>query len=146
MKHGFTGTRNKPTPVQIFVMHRWLQRMLGEDDEFHHGDCVGADESAHGFVTNLQVLRPGLIVVGHPPVDESRRAFCLCDQTWMPKPFLDRNHDIVNATDWLLALPATEQEVQRSGTWATIRYARRQRKPIVIIYPDGHVGEEVPSL
>ena len=54
-----------------------------------------------------------------------------------PKDYLERNHDIVDETDMLIATPGEEQEVQRSGTWATIRYARKQKRTILTIYPSG---------
>jgi len=55
-----------------------------------------------------------------------------------PRPPLVRNRDIVDATDMLIAAPATRKEVLRSGTWATIRYAKKMKKWIYIIYPSGH--------
>lgn len=81
----------------------------------------------------------GLIVVGHPPLNESKRAHNKFTSVWCePRPFIVRNHDIVDLTDWLLATPKGD-EVVRSGTWATVRYARRIDHPVVIVYPDGSV-------
>mmetsp|Transcript_30358 Transcript_30358/g.39138 ORF Transcript_30358/g.39138 Transcript_30358/m.39138 type:complete len:93 (+) Transcript_30358:152-430(+) len=37
----------------------------------------------------------------------------------------------------LIAFPPTSIEIQRSGTWATIRYARKKNKAVMIINPDG---------
>ena len=37
----------------------------------------------------------------------------------------------------LIAFPSTQFEIQRSGTWQTIRYARKLKKKILIIYPNG---------
>lgn len=44
----------------------------------------------------------------------------------------------------LIATPAGFQEEQRSGTWATIRYARKMNHHIYIVYSNGHVREELP--
>lgn len=51
---------------------------------------------------------------------------------------LDRNRDIVEAAEVLIACP-DGPERQRSGTWATIRHALRVGKPVVIVWPDGRV-------
>jgi len=53
-----------------------------------------------------------------------------------------RNHKIVDICDILVAFPQTNSETVRSGTYATIRYARKCKKPIIIIYPDGSVKKE----
>ena len=57
-------------------------------------------------------------------------------------PFADplaRNRIIAARCDALLACPAEPDEQLRSGTWSTIRYARKAGKPITIIRPDGGV-------
>lgn len=57
----------------------------------------------------------------------------------IPKPYLERNQDIVRSTELLLATPENNVEQQRSGTWATIRFARKMNKSIIIIDTDGIV-------
>jgi hypothetical protein len=37
----------------------------------------------------------------------------------------------------LIAFPTSKKEILRSGTWACIRYAKKQKKDIFIIYTDG---------
>lgn len=59
---------------------------------------------------------------------------------WEPK----RNHDIVDATEWLIATPKKFEEI-RSGTWATVRYAKKVKKPVTIIWPDGSIEEWKPQ-
>lgn len=99
----------------------------------HHGDCIGADAQAHSIAREYN--RPVTI---HPPDDDSKRAFCEgASSIREPKPYLARNKDIVTETEWLIATPKGYSEELRSGTWATIREARRQKKPITIIWPDG---------
>ena len=46
---------------------------------------------------------------------------------------------IKSETETEIACPAENKEVMRSGTWATIRYAKRIKKPITIIWPDSGV-------
>ena len=50
---------------------------------------------------------------------------------------LVRNRDIVAAVDVLIAAPLVDKEELRSGTWATIRYARAARKPVVMLSRGG---------
>lgn len=127
---GFTGTRLGWTDVQGGIIHDFLTDQI-QIDEFHHGDCVGSDFEAHKIVTVL-----GIETHVHPPINDSQRARCLGDVMYEPKPYLDRNVDIVDACDLLLATPAGLERV-RSGTWSTIRYAKSQGKDYYIVYPDG---------
>jgi len=59
------------------------------------------------------------------------------------KPYLARNQDIVDETEVLIAVPAQKKEIVRSGTWATIRRARKAGRLIYFIFPDGRVVKEV---
>jgi hypothetical protein len=54
-------------------------------------------------------------------------------------PPLERNKHIVHNCGWLIAAPKEDSETLRSGTWATIRYARKLRRPITIVFPNGEV-------
>lgn len=76
----------------------------------------------------------------HPPINPAKRAWCTGDFTYPEKDYLDRNRDIVNCTDILITCPSGYTEKLRSGTWATIRYARKIGKTVVIIFPDGSIG------
>jgi hypothetical protein len=116
---------------QIATVFRILSRRRGW---LHHGDCIGADHHAHGIAREAW-----LSVAIHPPANPDKRAWCIGDHTWMPKPYLDRNHDIVDATVGLIAAPGEFKEQFRSGTWATVRYARKVGKPVVLVLPDGGV-------
>lgn len=100
--------------------------------EVHHGDCLGADATFHDICSNLKIK-----TVIHPPDQDGMRSFCKGDIILKAKKYLVRNKDIVNATDTLIAFPSTKKEIVRSGTWSTIRYARKLNKKVVIIYPDG---------
>lgn len=129
---GFTGTQRGMTEKQ---KDRFCDKLseLGVT-EFHHGDCVGADEQADNIVRTMGGIR----IVIHPPDNDAKRAFCsqrgptkVCE----PKPYLERNHDIVDAAETMIATPGETQEQLRSGTWATIRYSRKTKKPGWILTP-----------
>ncbi len=53
--------------------------------------------------------------------------------SWQQRESLDRNLRLVAECDVLVAAPLTDAEVRRSGTWATVRYARRRGVPVVML-------------
>lgn len=120
---------------QYLLLDRFLREK--RPSEFHHGDCIGADAQAHW---NALVV-PVFIII-HPPIDSKKRAFCFNKTSYPdclivrqrdPKPYLDRNHDIVDESDFLIVAPKTDQEETRSGTWATYRYAKKVGKPFLLL-------------
>lgn len=146
MNVGFTGTSKGMLPDQRAAVRSTLQTLLGFvavkkaplDCSFHHGDCIGADAEAHHIAKAI-----GYKVVIHPPSNPSARAFCSNDgfvDILHAKPYLVRNHDIVDASDVLVAAPKRMNEELRSGTWATVRYAAKQHKKIFIVWPNGIVS------
>lgn len=126
--YGFTGTEVGMSNRQIAGLRAHL--MAAEpNSEFHHGDCIGADEEAHAIAREL-----GFLIVVHPPLNASKRAFCTrAYQVLKPKPYLDRNRDVVDACAVLIAAPWSDEEELRSGTWATVRYARKMDKQRLIL-------------
>lgn len=139
MRVGFTGTRAGLTTEQSLAFRRALP---AEITWFRHGCCVGADEDA---VRIVNALDPRPSIFGAPSnIGNLTSEFALdaCDDTTgeFSDP-LDRNRDIVNGCDLLIACPRGPEE-RRSGTWSTVRYARKQGKRIVIVWPDGSTTEE----
>lgn len=134
MKIGFTGTAMGMTDSQKEILHTLLFQS-DKPCEFHHGDCVGADEEAH-----VIAVANGLTPVIHPPLNPSKRAYCVAEQIRSEREYLDRNKDIVDDTEMLIAAPQGD-EVLRSGTWSTVRYARKRRRKIIIIRPSGVIYE-----
>lgn len=131
MKVGFTGTRKGMTEEQKDALMRVLCFHGGVDGELHHGDCTGADAEANEIAGLL-----GWQTVVHPPLNERHRAFCGADRILPSKDYLDRNKDIVEATSILIAAPQGK-EVKRSGTWSTVRFARKRGRKVIIITPEG---------
>ena len=133
MRHfGFTGTRDGMSPSQVEIVRTLLFVAGVGGAVLHHGDCVGADADAHAIARELKYQ-----VVGHPPEDDSARAFKDCDSWWDPKPYLTRNRNIVDISGLLIAAPNGFEEQLRSGTWATIRYAKKVNGRIIVVYPNG---------
>lgn len=132
---GFTGTRDGMTHEQRRMLAKYLTHVQ-DDTEFHHGDCVGADSEAHAIAKAR-----GLSIVIHPSTLKRQRAYCLgAKAVFAVLPPLERNRVIVDACTHLVAAPAQYQEVRRSGTWATIRYARKRKRDVLVIWPDGSVA------
>jgi hypothetical protein len=126
MKIGFTGTQKGMSLQQGHKLYEMLCQL--NPKELHHGDCIGSDREANEFASML-----GIKIVIHPPLDPKKRAWCRADVILLPKEYLERNHDIVNSTDFLIATPADRTNRLRSGTWATIRYAAKIGKEIHIL-------------
>jgi hypothetical protein len=129
MKIGFTGTRNGMTYRQKTALRTILWSIGGEGNEFHHGDCIGADAEADRIARG-----PGMHIVIHPPTDSKARAYCGLDgDTVNPEfPYLERNRRIVDSTSLLIAAPEGPESV-RSGTWSTVRYARQHGWSTIIL-------------
>lgn len=139
MRVGFTGTQKGMTDDQI-VAFLYVVFDLKGIEEFHHGDCVGADEQAHHLI---RAARPKVKIVGHPPDDPDHQAFCDVDLSRDPRAYLQRNSRIVTQTQVLIATPGQQQEIVRSGTWSTVRMAGRLGRPYVLILPDGDVQRKL---
>lgn len=140
---GFTGTRHVPTDEQ----KRFIRRNLFDASELHHGCCVGSDYTAHGIAA-IQKDEPTIWL--HPPTDQklmvplskllSRGGIHVLD----PKPYHDRNRDIVDACDVLIATPDGPRR-PHSGTWYTVDYAKANKVPVVVCLPDGTIDPEAST-
>ena len=133
---GFTGSRdfNGWEQTQAFINN------LKEKSpyEFHDGDCLNWDVTAHELVKKFFPLCE---FVGHPPDNDKHRAHQEYNMSYEPRPYLERNENIVDLVDEMLACPATMKDMKHSGTWYTIRYSRKVGRKLTIIYPDGTTGE-----
>ena len=134
MKVGFTGTQTGMTGAQIKTVEELLSRLHPE--EAAHGDCLGADADFNTLCNKYDIP-----IVLHPPTNPSKRAFCAAKtmRTRPKKEYLERNKDIVNETDLLIACPKGEKEELRSGTWSTIRYAKKVGKKVIVVLPNGGI-------
>lgn len=130
MKIGMTGNRNGMSEAAVETFKKYLE--TSKYTELHHGDCVGADADAHDIA-----IFHGIPTVGHPPEKPELRAYKDCDELWPEAPYFVRNRAIVDNVDLMFGFPGTMQETKRGGTWYTIRYAKKQLRPLIIIWPDG---------
>lgn len=105
-----------------------------------HGGCVGGDDEIDQVAEELGVDRvvfPSTIVSKRISTEVLRSRNRSRVMIMAPRPPLERNPLIVDASHRMVACPGETQEKTRSGTWATIRYARRRKKidPEDIIFP-----------
>jgi hypothetical protein len=126
---GFTGTQRGMSRTQLVALAILLNRLHVDGcTHFHQGDCIGGDAEAHAIANEI-----GYVIEVHPPTNDSKRAHTERLATkhpiilHEPKPYLVRNHEIVDACSYMVAAPFEMTEQLRSGTWATVRYARKER-------------------
>jgi hypothetical protein len=138
---GFTGTSKGMTQRQRAA----VRYLLGElpATTLHHGCCVGADAQAHAMARYLRAR-----VVGHPPLDAKKRMPLNVgfDELAPPAPYLVRDRAVVKAAvDGVIAAPkdcALPESLRGQGTWTTIGYARKAKRRVWIVFPDGTFKEE----
>lgn len=137
--YGVTGTRHGAAKEQraslLIRIHRITERANGRFELWLiHGGCAGVDVETHaickGFGWYTWVL---------PGSNGAHRNCKNADIIENPRPFLDRNRLIVDRCHAIHALPKGYLEERRSGTWATVRYARSMSRRLVMIWPDGRV-------
>lgn len=111
----------------------------------HNGACEGADRQFFDMATAIATY------IELWPSSPEQDRWARMQETAFPElvsivyalqPPLVRNRAMVRKGKALIATPATLGEALRSGTWATIRYARKLNRPIVIIEPAGGVRYE----
>jgi hypothetical protein len=150
-KVGFTGTRHGMTPEQADEFRSWIKGI--QPTEFHHGDCVGADDQAATIVHN--VMGAACKIVSHPPIDDRFRAYNPhADESCEPKEYHARNRDIVDATGQTIGAPkdpAPETPYHpmpkpHGGTWYTLGYAEKRGKARRIMWPDGSSSASFPAV
>lgn len=143
---GFTGTRRGMSRDQKRAVTALLRRL--SPDEAHHGICIGADEDFHNVVRSL--FGEDVTIIGHPGVNNRResptRATLAerdCDFVLPEKFYLVRDDDIADSgVDGLIACPYSALEERRSGTWATVRKARKRGRKVYLVMPSGDIDEE----
>jgi hypothetical protein len=126
---GFTGTRKGMSLNQKIGLIDILSE-FGEFN-FHHGACIGADIEADLIARNCYAKQ----IFIYPSNNLKTRVHCEepGDIVYKEKSPLIRDQDIVNSVSILIAAPKSNIEIIRSGTWTTIRYARKKNIEVVIL-------------
>lgn len=143
MHIGVTATRWGATEQQLDVFSYIFTKLKGK--WLHQGMCEGGDTQAHDLIRETR--GDGITKIkGHPSLDKGHEVARDCEEMAEPKGHLDRNRDIVDESDVMIAMPHTAEEQKRGGTWYTIRHAKKvikadngMCKKLYIIKPDGKV-------
>ena len=136
---GFTGTRHAKYIIadRIKKLKEVLQELFKDNNSrfLHHGGCYGGDVNAHIIGKYL-----GYKIIRHPPLIKKYMAINIHlieqngDRDMSPAAYLERNKHIVNSVSLLIAMPKDISKLEiRSGTWATIRYAKKKKTPIIFV-------------
>jgi hypothetical protein len=142
-----TGTQDGMTPPQLVSAIQVLRD--GKPQVLIHGCCIGGDDDWDTAAADLGIDRIGVPAEHVRSVLESvmrgrtgsRFSYQPSGPAGTREPPLVRNRKIVKLGQALVAAPKGI-ETKRSGTWATVRLARRAKKPVIIIWPDGRIEEE----
>lgn len=101
-----------------------------------HGDCIGSDTDFHNLCIEYRNNNhhKSLKIQIFPPDNNSLRGFNNGDILMPEKPYLKRNDDIIKNSQILIACPIDKtKEILRSGTWSTIRKAKKLGKNVWIL-------------
>ena len=140
---GVSATRNGLTDKQkeacLSILHH-INFKVGIS-EIHHGDCVGGDVDfaaiAHTMVNRPQIIAHPGIAMGEKE-NTLRANFPHNDTIHPTQTHFARNRTIVNASDVMFILPYSENKTG-GGTWYTYDFAVKQKKTIIVIFPNGRI-------
>jgi hypothetical protein len=140
MKIGFFGTLRGLTQLQKDAFTDLIKEM--DIKEFHHGDCVGADEQAHNIIRKIA---PDCEINIHPPVRDLHRAYCEGDVDFVEMDYIARNEEIIDFTDMVVACTDQRIKGQRkvgpNDPWRALEYAEEVKKHTIIIKGNGEKEE-----
>ena len=132
---GVSGSQNANINLHSHLIIGGIREHSDRGDQITQGGCIGADAIAM-IVARLVFDRPIHTVL---PADHSKvfAGWRRYTTTWEQMPdgtsYMDRNDRLVEQIDKLIAFPMEATEVLRSGTWSTIRRARRKGIPVIIV-------------
>jgi len=130
VKIGFTGNRQGLNDEQ----KEKIMSILDNYDNIivNHGDCVGSDTEFHNLCRKREDKK--IIIHIFPPNIRTFRGFNHGDLIMEEKPYLERNLNIIKNSSILIACPRDkDKEELRSGTWSTIRQARKHNLLLYIL-------------
>lgn len=141
---GFTGTRSGPRPDQTQAIYDFMARL--KPRRFVHGGAAGCDMIAHGIAERLHIP----VIEIHPSIDHYPAVAGITAGVnviiFPPLPPLERNRVIVRRVWGMLACPRTDAEEAGTGTWYTVRQARKLGCPVYLIRADGTIVRDIDPV
>ena len=144
---GFTGTKEGLTEKQKDTLISFIAcevELNNNEIIGRHGDCIGADATFNSICEALGVsviIHPGKNKFGQSPTrahcGKNKKETIILEE----KEYLVRDDDITKECTFLVACPKEKKEQLRSGTWTTVRRARKRNKPVVLIFNDGSIND-----
>lgn len=139
---GFTGTREGPTNAQREIFTKFIASEISFE-RFHQGCCAGSDHWATTAIRMHRATNSRQIEIHSHRSNLPVREFWQPDDVvYEPLGPLTRNLMIIKASQLMIAISGSENEVLRSGTWHAIRHSRKQKVPVWLIYPSGRVVKD----
>lgn len=138
----FTGTQSGMVDGQLIRVIQLVRSFsLQGYTRARHGGCIGADEEFDAICREADFhLTIHWSTLHHK---QMKRPSKQKEEVWINElPPLVRNRRMVEAAKLLIAAPSSYREELRSGTWSTIRYARKAELPTYIVFPDGSMKKE----
>ena len=133
----FTGTQDGMNVTQKTNVIKLIKAQKAKITKAVHGDCIGADTDFHNIMSDIFVMND--LIEIHPCTATSKRAYNKAPKIYEPIAPLDRNRIMVQRAHLVIGTPGTDSEILRSGTWMSIRYAKKMVRPLVIFYPGGAI-------
>jgi hypothetical protein len=121
------------TEWQVRALRELLQLM--QPDAFFHNGMIGATAQAHAIARGLDLQ----IVIIPPKNTDLRAKLEGAIQIETPEDFNDSLDHVIEDSHIVIFTPREEVEKLRSGTWRSIRQAKREGKSVYIIFPDGRL-------
>lgn len=141
IKIGFTGRRDGMTTAQLEAIEDIILRTVSK----YSGKVVAVDGMCVGADTEFNTLakKADCYCIAYPghyrnsPENTSLVGGGVYDEIRESDTHFSRNRRIVDDTNVLLATPRSRDTSGRGGTNYTINYAKKNKKPVYIVYPDG---------
>jgi len=135
MNISIVNTRVGPNTAQLSKLKLQLSNYNKAQDTIY----IGADRGDRQVLAMLRALE--YKAEGHPllngEIDDIYKTIKLHPSTKVS----DRNQNLVDMADVVIALPALINEFEDSPLWKTVRLATKERKKLIIISPAGWVYE-----